>query len=108
MNNLAKLWKPESIFGRPSAITNKLFYRNPTNRQPFRLSSANRTTNDISGAGNIKNPVVGSRYERFTDETAPIIFDVEEERERVRKGHFEHTVRSAGLDLFEGMNLNRK
>lgn len=57
----------------------------------------------------MKNPIVGSRYERFTDDTAPIIFDVEEERERIKKGHdVGQTVETAGLDLFEGMSLDRK
>lgn len=72
-------------------------------------SNEKKINDNVNNLEKFTNPIVGSRYEQYTEENAPIILDVEEERERIKHGYVNEEIipKTTGLDLFEGMNLNR-
>lgn len=64
-----------------------------------------------SVATNVENPIVRSQYVPITEETATIILDVEEEREKLKSGGPAIDTKideSADDDQFTGLNLERE
>lgn len=55
-------------------------------------------------------PNISTRYERFTDEKATIILDMEEEREKLLDGNSLgiEEVDDSASNIFEGLNTERK
>lgn len=103
-------------FGRVLSISGASFMRQ-VNRPLINQGASFRLFSDNSDSkkpnkkvSDVKSSVVGTRFEAYSEETAPIIFDIEEERERLK--NFEEVdtrhQAEAGLDLYEGINLNRK
>lgn len=56
------------------------------------------------------NPVVRSQYVPISEENATIILDVEEEREKLKRGELETEteVVEADIDPYEGLNIERE
>lgn len=106
MNNLRRFLGIRCVTNNIISEAINLSTHSPrTQLTSLRLYSDEKKASDAKFA----NPVVGSRYEKYTEENAPIILDVEEERERIKQGYTTEIPQSStGLDLFEGMNLNRK
>lgn len=55
-------------------------------------------------------PNISTRYERFTDDKATIILDMEEEREKLLDGNLLgiEEVDDSASNIFEGLNTERK
>lgn len=51
-------------------------------------------------------PTIASKYERFTDDKATIILDIEEERDKMLAGAME--IEDTTPNIFEGLNTERK
>lgn len=57
------------------------------------------------------NPVVRSQYVPISEENATIILDVEEEREKLKRGELETETKideSADADPYDGLNIERE
>lgn len=72
---------------------------------------SNENRGDTSNTGNeLSNPssstLVPPKFKVFRDEDAPVIFDVEEERERISLEELNAPQES--VDIFEGVNLERE
>lgn len=54
-------------------------------------------------------PTIASKYERFTDEKATIILDIEEERDKMLAGEMDiDEIEDTTPNIFEGLNTERK
>lgn len=66
-------------------------------------TTKNQTKNDIS-------PNIATKYERFTDDKATIILDMEEEREKLLADNSMdiEEVNDSASNIFDGLNTERK
>lgn len=83
------------------------FFRN------FYCSTLMNSNDDPTKKNQIKNdiaPNIATRYERFTDDKATIILDMEEEREKLLDGESLdiEEVDDSASNIFEGLNTERK
>lgn len=55
------------------------------------------------------SPAIASKYERFTDEKATIILDIEEERDKMLAGEMEtEEIEETTPSIFDGLKTERK
>lgn len=93
------------------------------NRQPQQIGSELRRnvhcslsmhSNDDSKTKNQNRgdiaPNIATKYERFTEDNATIILDMEEEREKLQDEHPQgiEVVDDSASDIFQGLNTERK
>lgn len=63
-------------------------------------------SNDQNAAPDV-TPTIASKFERFSDDKATIILDIEEERDKMLAGEIEE-IEDTTPSIFDGLNIERE